>query len=708
MSYFRLWYFFVLIVICQVPMRAQDWVSYQSQQKINDLVDTGDQLLMATDAGLVVMNKATLEKTIYTNANSSLSNNHIQSITQAPNGDYWIGTYDVVMGRFDGSGFSDPIFPDSDEYDDQTKLYDFEIAPNGDFWLGTSDGVFHRQGQEWLHYDEAEMGELFFEAWDIEINQDGEVLIASHTIHKYTDGTWSNISDTTQLVSYLDAKLFFSNSGDLYIAGDLDEIGRFDGEQWQEIDNGGLNGSEVTGFAEDLDGTIYFYTKYDGVFKLEGEVWTLQEWAQTAAFDNNVNYFYIDQQGQRWLNDRIYLSVDRGGELESTLIAPHTLEVNSINNLHKGVNGTMYFVNNYNTVSVLDANGEWAILSPAAPLLPFERINDILVIANDNIWLATNQGLRHYDGEAWTLTELEACRSFAMDTQGVIYIRASDRIYLLNGDQVSEYNVANSPLSTHIISGIGVDANDNLWIAAFSWEGDNVIQNVTSDGTWTTYLGSDHPVLNNRPVGDFQFDNDGNVWVAADLVGAIKFDGQNFTNPIQENISNLENYNAFSIESDSEGRMYFAHQYGVTTLLDGEWENLIIDDVPNVNSSHGSLIQFDNAGTLWWASSRYGVFSYTPALVSSADENLESSIGYLVYPNPANDYAILQFTVKEKAQASAFIFNQLGQLVTNIDFGQLPAGAFQRSLDFFNYPKGIYQLRLQINGTSTTQTLIVQ
>lgn len=265
-------------------MQAQDWVSYQSQQKINDLVDTGDELLLATDAGLVVLNKSTLEKTILNKANTNLSNNHIQTITQAPNGDYWIGTYDVVMGRLDGNNFSDATVPDSDEYDQQTKLYDFEIAPNGDFWLGTSDGVFHRQGEVWSHYDQEEMGPSFFEAWDIEINAEGDVLIGSVDIHKYSSGTWSNLSDTTQFSNYLDAELFYSSTGDLYAAGDLQRIGRFDGEAWQLFDNGGLNGSEITGFTEDAAGSIYFNTKYDGVFKLEGDTWNQQENPQTSAF----------------------------------------------------------------------------------------------------------------------------------------------------------------------------------------------------------------------------------------------------------------------------------------------------------------------------------------------------------------------------------------------------------------------------------------
>jgi len=177
-------FFFALMIVSIGSTHAQEWVSYQSQQQINDLVDTGTELWLATDAGLVVMNKATLEKTIFNKANSTLSNNHIQTITKAPNGTAaWIGTYDVVLALFDGTGFQEVTVPDHPAYDPQrTKLYDLEIAPNGDFWLATSDGVFRRQGPTWLHYDEAVLGASFFEAWDIEISTAGAVFMASFDV----------------------------------------------------------------------------------------------------------------------------------------------------------------------------------------------------------------------------------------------------------------------------------------------------------------------------------------------------------------------------------------------------------------------------------------------------------------------------------------------------------------------------------------------
>ena len=515
------------------------------------------------------------------------------------------------MAIFDGSDFTDVVIPESPEYNpEQTELYDFEIAPNGDFWLGTSDGIFHRQGQNWLHYDADELGDLFFKAWDIEIDENGVVFIGSNTVHKYVDGLWTDISSNTELFAYIGADLFFASSGDLYFAGDLERVGRFDGNQWQEYEfSFQLNGSQVIKFTEDVDGNVYFNTRQDGIFKIEGNELVQQMDAQTEQFENWTSYFHIDEQNNRWLNNNIHLTVNENGNIQSTLISQHTIEINNINEIHKGENGDLFFITGYyDNISVVSPDGNWSFLPYPDPNFTSEYFTDILYLSDDNIWLAALNGLYHYDGNDWTFTgNIESCTGFAVDSQGKIYVRTPSRILIIENNVITaDYNTNNSPLTGIFIAGLGVDANDNLWIAE---GGINSIQKVSSDGTWTAYTDAEYPSID-LPLGDFHFDSNGNVWVPADLVGVLKYDGTTWTNPVKDNIDLLDNYNVYSIESDSTGKVYFAHQYGVTTLLDDEWGSLVIEDVPNVNSSHKASIKFDDDGTLWWASQRYGVFSY--------------------------------------------------------------------------------------------------
>ncbi len=700
---------FGLTVLIQFSLMAQEWVSYQSQQNINDLVETSEELVLATDAGLVKVNKTTLEKTIINKANSNLTNNHIQTITKF-NGNTWIGTYDAVISRLDGSEFKDMTTPESEFYDQYTLLYDFKIAPNGDFWLGTSDGVFHRAGETWFHYDQDDLGELFFKAWDIEIKDNGEVFIGSANIHKFAEGEWSNLSESTEIFAYLDCDLFFSNSGDLYMTGDLDKIGRFDGEQWYEYDlDSEINGSQVLRFTEDQEGNVYFNTQYNGVYKIEENSISKVENTQTETANDHISYFYIDEQNNQWINSTIHLSTNINGSIQSTLISDHTLGYNNTYGMSKGENGKMYFITADNeNMAVVDTDGQWSVLPLPNPNPSF--VYSPFVIDDNEIWLPTSEGTYRYNGSEWT-NEIPAGSSLTMDSQGKIYVKKSGGISIINNGEVAEYNIDNSPLYGEFVSSHGIDADDNLWISEGSYEQDFVfvIHKVSPDGTWTSFTSDEHPSIR-RTTGNFHFDKDGNVWVSDDIAGVIKFDGNNWSNPFFGNFDSIEETSVFAIESDEDGKMFFSHQYGVTSLQDEVWENLLIEDVPNNFSSHSSIIKFDDAGNLWWASNRYGVFAYTKEMEMEPETSTLSPIAMsqnmTISPNPAENHTVINFTINETAKVQVSIYNQIGQLQSSLDLGEI-SGRFQQKLDVANLPIGLYTIQLQINNQFTTKKLMI-
>ncbi len=685
---------------------AQDWVSYQSQQKINDLVETDTELIMATDAGLVVMNKSTLEKNIFTKANSNLTDNHIQTITEAPNGNIWIGTYDLRVAQFNGNSFVNASVPVGDYNPLTIEMYDLKVAPNGDIWVATTEGIFQKQGASWTQYDQTDLDPNLFHVWDMEINSAGEVFAASNYLYKFANGTWTNISDTTSILNYLHADLHFSNTGDLFMIGDLDKMGRFDGTNWEEFTLPISNGSEVVKITEDGNGDLYINTRWDGLYKLEGNSWVMQDNAQTQAFNNYSAYFHIDEQNRQWLNNNIHLSVSDNGVIQNTLIAPHTLENNGIKNFHKGANGHLYFITSGNdNFSVLAPDGSWSFFPMPATVTQFESIQDILVLSENDVWIATQNGLHHFDGTNWVFEDVASCKSFSYDSQGKIYVPAFGTIYIIENGVISELNQSNSPITSLSIGGLAIDANDNVWITE---RDPSLIHHVSNTGVWTTYNSMDHPAID-KPSGNFYFDLDGNMWVTKDnKFGVIKFDGTTFSNPIVDNIGEMTTAYTYSIAGDATGKLYFSHQYGVTTLFNGAWDDLLIEDVPQANSSFGSKILFDDAGTMWWASTRYGVFSYTPELVNTTSPFEEQEVKLSVYPNPARAYTILDFTLEESADVNYSIYNHLGQLIANQQLGSLSIGTYQEQISLDHLAKGFYLVQLNINNQSLTKKIIIQ
>ena len=710
MNLLKLKYLFVLSFLFHLNSFGQNWISYESEEQINDLVDDGNELFMATNAGLVVMNKSTLEKSIFNTNNSNLTSNHIQTITQAPNGDIWIGTYDVSIARFDGTDFVDFMAPTNPEVLYWTNLFDLEIAPNGDFWLGTSVGAIQKQGTNWILYDADELGPNFFRIWDIEIDAAGDVYAGGSELYKLSAGVWSNLFAGTTLQGYLDAELYFANDGLLYFAGDLSRLARYDGVNWIEDTLGiTINNFGAGMFTEDLAGDVYFNTKYSGIYKLGTTGWSIQSAAQMMAYGDRTDFYYIDGQGNRWLNKNIHLSVAKSGVIENTLISNATLEDVRTTNLHHGDNGSMYFItSSQENFSVLDQNGDWSFLPiPTISGLNFETFRDILALADNDIWLSSSYGLYHFDGNTWAWYALGACSNFTRDSQGKIYVLAPDKIHMIENNVFTEYNATNSGITDLALLGHGLDADDNLWIAAGGFTNDNLIQKRSSAGTWTTYLETDYPILK-RPMGDFVFDNDGSMWVTDDFYGAIKFDGTTFTNPVADNSSLTTNANVTSVNIDIEGGLYFSHQYGVIKFKEGVWESLDIENVPNQNSSSRSKIEIDNGGNLWWASNWHGVFSYKLDIASGISSNVKWEKAVAVYPNPAASVVTLEMDLTAPSNVSVSLFNNQGQSFGSYAYGETAEGNFKKTLDVSNLSKGVYHILLLINEQAVAKTLLVK
>ena len=700
-----------LILLSNSIISAQEWSSFKSPEQVNDLADNGEELFLASNAGLVVLNKATLEKSIFNASETSLPSDHIQSVALSSTGSTFIGTYDVVLARFDGSDFVDIEVPEGISNANTRKLYDIEVADNGDLWVATSQGVFRKQGDSWTRYAEPELGDLFFEVWDIEIDQSGNVYAgAQNGVLKFENGSWTNISEGTSLQPYLDSELYFSQNGDLFIAADLDSIARYDGENW-ELYGMPIGTIHEVRFTEDAEGTVYINNTPNSILKLEGNSWIPHTNDQTILYGGQVAYYYIDNQDIQWLNHNIYLSSNENGNIQSTSISPTSIEYNKIYSIEKDINGNMYFlmITSTNSIAVHSPDGEWSYfdLPTNDPSWAFWN-SDILYRAADDIWISSHEGLYHFDGSEWSFDQLGSCKWIVEDSNGRVYVASVDRIYIVENGQVSEYNESNSQLNAlETISAFGMDAYDNIWIGSFSWDNEYSIQTVSSSGVWTSYDGVDHEAIK-RPYGDFHFDINGNVWVPSDLAGVIKFDGQEFTNPIVEHINDLSNYNAFAVESDAEGRLYFSHQYGITTLLDGEWEEWFIDEVPNVNSSIESTIRFDDAGVLWWGSVGHGLFAFTPEISTNTSHNiqdLESSLW--VYPNPAVGFTSVVFSIEAAAEVDLLVFNKLGQQMDQVALGYLNKGSYEIDLELSNYPAGMYIVQLRLGEHRSITKLII-
>lgn len=189
-------------------------------------------------------------------------------------------------------------------------------------------------------------------------------------------------------------------------------------------------------------------------------------------------------------------------------------------------------------------------------LLSYYRINDLAVDQNNRIWLGLKDdqdngaGVLSFDGSNWKIYS----KSDGLAHNYVYNIVAdkNNNIWVATKNGVSKYDGINwhSYLSNleiddkeNIVFSIGVDYKNNIWITT-------LIEGVYKfDGTdWINY-----DIINKEtnfgPIRGIDFDSEGNVWVGSNACIA-KFDGSKW-NYISYSI--LPTYNVRSIVVDGNG-----------------------------------------------------------------------------------------------------------------------------------------------------------
>ncbi len=77
------------------------------------------------------------------------------------------------------------------------------------------------------------------------------------------------------------------------------------------------------------------------------------------------------------------------------------------------------------------------------------------------------------------------------------------------------------------------------------------------------------------------------------------------------------------------------------------------------------------------------------------------------YPNPFNPWTTIPFTLVDAAQTTVSVFNLRGELVSTLVSGQLDAGYHETRWNASNFSSGLYLVRLESNGLTHTQKIMV-
>lgn len=249
-----------------------------------------------------------------------------------------------------------------------------------------------------------------------------------------------------------------------------------------------------------------------------------------------------------------------------------------------------------------------------------DYIRNIFQDADGNLWLGTNNyGVAYFDGS--DLSYFSNKEGFGGGQITGITSDSDNNIWFSTNEGVSKYDWINSRNGQKVFTNfsdqntfegnhfwsIFCDSQDNIWAGS----GSGVYRYDGND--WTLFelfknTGSKIiKPLSNVTVWSISEDKGGNIWFGTNGNGAIKYNGQSYTQYTM--LDGLTDDAVDCILEDQKGNIWFGTRFGGVNRYDGKaFTNYT--DKDSIGNNEVCEIFEDQKGNIWMSSEGYGVYRY--------------------------------------------------------------------------------------------------
>lgn len=354
--------------------------------------------------------------TIYVATDVGRAEDVLTFMTQAPDGDLWVGTSGHGLLRYQDGHWDIINMEDGLASDEVVSIY---AAPDGGLWFTTRGrGVSRFDGQVWQTFTVADGlvsntilsvvaasdGGLWFvgeesgltrfdgQRWQTHTVEDGLPSERLRYLGETPDGAlwW-----TTETSDQLDFTIIIRYRSGLW---------SFDGQRWQShTTEDGSAPVEVSSMLTTVDGATWFSTM-KGALRYDGESWTRHgdAWFHSLALSPTGELLAFAYTGFTPMN---LGDVPHGtaiyrydGKRLMPLRLNNRLQADTISFIEKAPDGALWLVLRQGGVVRFDGE-EWVTHT-------FKGRSAVRFMQADgkgNLWFGTSQGLSRFDGEGWTM-----------------------------------------------------------------------------------------------------------------------------------------------------------------------------------------------------------------------------------------------------------------------------------------------------------------
>jgi len=701
----------LLISVNLVFAQYSGWENYVNPDLITDYVETNNELWFSSKNGVIELDKSTLQITEHNRSNSNILSNSVEGIAVDGNGSIWIGTYEQAIGKFDGTSWQAIPYPANlFNTPNAIETYCIEVDNQDVVWVGTSEGLVRYDGTNWQLYDTQSGLQSLHDVWAMEVDNQGNLFIASFSVYKYDGNSFQEITDPNIFPLYGEASLKKQSNGDLWLAGFSGLLGKYDGTSWIKYDanNGDIPQKQILDLNENANGEMCVTFYDEGRFVFQNGVWNQSIDVANSNIDSTYlsTYFY-DNQGNEWIGSKDKLLKNSQNPTLLNLKS-HTVNDNRfIRDISVDANGKIYVVNRAEIATFDGSNWSNFTLPVELQNSNFPIINRVLFTTNGSVFINSTMGIHYWNGTNWTFfTEQNSALPtdnmnewrFDENTQ-TLWIGTYLGLVKFDGTNFTTYDPSNTPLTDDYIWAFNFDINGLLYVAV------NHEDIFTFDGmTWQSFVTTAPPT--NVSFTEIHFDKDNTLWLGSRGDGIFKLENT-IWQTINMSNSNLPEDKIYQILSNANGKLFIATDGGLATIDNGIVEAFTIQ---NSGIGHNKVLNmtFDYSDNLWLGTS-HGV-SVLALNATNTKPIIIQNNSLKVFPNPIRTSATVTFDLNHAT-------NNIRVKITSLDGktiqeqlieGKKGYGTQQLEINRNQITNGLYYLLIQTDTEQLVQPILMQ
>ena len=353
-------------------------------------------------------------------------------------------------------------------------------------------------------------------------------------------------------------------------------------------------------------------------------------------------------------------------------------------------------------ISVFNSSDNWVCNYTSIDDLPLDNdfIRDIDVDSHGNVWIGNfvsykfKGSIVKYDGTNWTAYKYDTLPGgwpVGLVNPNIyrIAVDHNDNLWVATGGGISKFNYSSSTFTNYtdstsslpfnVVQCVAIDNNNVKWFGT-----DQGLVKY-DDVTWTLYTTVDGLVDDN--ISSIDVDINNNIWIGTGGTGVSKFNGTTWTTYTSSDGLISDGINDIACTPD--GSVWFATYAGISVLKNSVWTTYTSAD--GLPTDCIFTVTSESTATMWIGTVCNGGFS--KCTYTSGINQIEQSIAYNVFPNPAADYLNISISDNTKNK-TVELFNVMNQKIGEYSFTK---ESDKIIIPVKNLSEGIYFVRVGNN-----------